>query len=113
MLMETTEKVEQIKTLLTKHKASDIVVLDVHHLTTLIDYLIICTGTSTRHLRALSEHLRQFSITIDEKTKSNDNPDTGWMLVDMNDCVVHLMTEEKRAFYALEKLWYVEDSLTE
>jgi ribosome-associated protein len=111
--MNAEEKVSLITAILTKHKAADIVTLDVHHLTSLLHYLIICTGTSTRHIRALANHLARFSTTIDEKTKSHDDPETGWMLIDLGDCVVHLMTEEMRTFYALEKLWHVEDSLTE
>jgi len=88
-------------------KAENIVILDVRGISMVADFLVICDGSSLPHLRAIrnevSDRLRE-----DHKMKpyaSHGAPDSGWMLLDFGDVVVHIFHAEKRAFYALEDLW--------
>ena len=94
-----TEALEQIK-------AKDITTINVENLTEMMRYIIICTATSMTHARALSKNLES---TI--KTSKIDllgiegQANSGWILVDLGDVVIHIMLPETRDFYQLEKLW--------
>lgn len=87
-------------------KGTEIKVLNVSELTTLTDYMVICTATSSRQLQALAknvvsearaEGMRPYNRNFE---KAND-----WALIDFGDVIVHIMLEEARSYYALEKLW--------
>lgn len=87
-------------------KARNVVTLDVRKLTSMADYMIVATGTSNRHVKALAVNVQ------DELRKQDLRPigvegDTTceWVLVDFGDIVVHVMLPEARAFYDLEGLW--------
>lgn len=88
------------------YKALDITTLDVRELTDITDAMIICSGTSKRHLQTLSEQLvlnakkNGLTPTGIEGTEQGE-----WILVDLVDVVVHIMLPETREFYSLEKLW--------
>jgi ribosome-associated protein len=87
-------------------KAKDTLVLDVGRLTSITDYMIIATGTSGRHVRSVANRLV-------EKCKEKHLPtlgiegleDANWVLVDLQDVVVHIMQAGTRDFYKLENLW--------
>lgn len=89
-------------------KGVDISVLDVMGLTSITDRMIIVSGTSSRHVKALAD-----SVAL--KAKHAGNPALGiegeqtgeWILIDLGDVIVHVMLPETREFYALEKLWSV------
>lgn len=89
-------------------KAQDVVRLDVRKLTSIADTLVIASGTSNRHVKALANN-------VIEGAKEHDVPPIGvegesagdWVLVDLGDVIVHVMQPETRAFYNLEKLWAV------
>ena len=89
-------------------KAIDVRVIDVRKLTSITDIMVIASGTSTRHIKAIADN-----ITLDAKkfgvTALGVEGDKGseWILVDLADVVVHVMTPKIREFYALEKLWSV------
>lgn len=88
------------------HKASDIVSLSIKKLTDIADYMIICTATSNRHVKALNDNLllEAKKIGIKKLGEESDN-NTEWGLADFGDIIVHIMTEKKRQLYALEKMW--------
>lgn len=71
------------------------------------DYFVICTGNSDRQLRALADNVReQVKETYGKLPASVEGtPDSGWMLMDYGDTVVHLFQEEKRRYYDLEGMW--------
>jgi ribosome-associated protein len=87
-------------------KALDTVCLDVRHLTPIMDTMIITSGRSDRHVRAIADALverckqRGFAPLGVEGTDSGE-----WVLVDFTDVIVHVMLPRTRAFYDLERLW--------
>ena len=88
-------------------KGDKITVLDVKQHTDMMEFMVICAGTSKRHVNALGQnvmsHLKQHGLqALGAEGKGAEND---WVLVDLYDVVVHVMTEEARAFYDLEKLW--------
>lgn len=89
-------------------KALNVTSLDVKELTTLIDYMIIATGTSSRHVHSIADHLIQHmkSRHIPVYGVEGDQNDE-WILVDLGNLIVHIMQEKTRTFYNLEKLWSI------
>ena len=91
-------------------KAVDILTLDVRDKTSVTDVMVICSGTSSRHVKSLSDN-------VIHKTKEAGTPPIGvegqaaaeWVLVDLGNVVVHIMMPEIRDFYQLERLWSVEN----
>jgi ribosome-associated protein len=88
-------------------KAEDIVLLDLRPDSVIADFFVICSGNSDRQLRALAEHVRE-SV----KTRYNRLPfhvegqaESGWVLMDYGDIVVHLFLQEEREYYDLEGLY--------
>ena len=88
------------------HKAIDIRCLDVAHLTSMMDYMIVATGRSDRHVRALGDALvRECKDKGIEVLGSEGQEAAEWLLVDLVDVVVHVMLPRTREFYEIEKLW--------
>ncbi|HEC12246.1 MAG TPA: ribosome silencing factor [Acidiferrobacteraceae bacterium] len=87
-------------------KAQDIQVLDVHQMTDIADFMVIATGTSSRHVKAMADK------TIDAMKEHGHRPlgmegeqEGEWVLVDFGDLILHVMLPATRSFYDLEKLW--------
>ena len=80
--------------------------LDVQQITILADYFVICSAGSERQLQALTEGLsRQLKADVGKPLAVEGEPESGWMLADYGDVVVHLFLPQARAFYTLEELW--------
>ena len=91
---------------LDSNKALDVVSIDLANKSSMADYMIIASGTSSRHIQALSEQvLEQFKNNgiINCKIEGKDSND--WKLIDGIDLIVHIFNPEKRKFYELEKMW--------
>jgi len=87
-------------------KGADIVVLDVAERTSVTDWMIVVTGTSARHVKSLANEVIEKSKEAGVRPIGTEGESDGnWILVDLGDVVVHVMTRESRDFYALEKLW--------
>lgn len=87
-------------------KAINITVLDVRSQTTITDYMLICTGQSSRHIKAITEQTASHMKLQGLSALSVTGVDTGdWALIDFGDFVVHVMSAQSRAFYNLEGLW--------
>ena len=87
-------------------RAVDVVVLDVQGLSSVTDYFLVCSGKSTTHLQTISEAI------LDELKHDGVRPlhaegvaDSGWLLLDYGDVLMHVFLEDTRAYYALERLW--------
>ncbi len=88
-------------------KAEDIVLLDLRPDAIIADYFIICNGNSDRQLKALVDHVRTGVKESYRKLPYSVEgvAESGWVLMDYGDVVVHLFVEEKRLYYDLEGLW--------
>jgi ribosome-associated protein len=89
-----------------ENKAEDIRVLDVSGLSPITDFIVICSGTSMPHLKAIMRDIgKDVQEKLSEQPHSSDgNPDARWML-DYVNVMVHVMLEDMRTLYALEDLW--------
>ena len=91
-------------------KAKDIVVLDVHKLTSITDIMVIASGTSSRQVKALADNVVEKAKAAGCRPLSVEGEREGeWILVDLADVVVHVMLPTTRDFYQLEKLWGMEE----
>lgn len=89
-------------------KGLDITVIDIAEKSSIADAMMVATGTSKRHVRSLAESVRQSAKQSEHPPLGFEGGDSSdWILVDLGDIIVHVMTQEKRDFYALEKLWSV------
>ncbi len=87
-------------------KARSITVLDVRDLTDVTDVMVVASGRSTRHVKATAEHLIERSRAAGCRPLGVEGLREGeWVLVDLGDLVLHVMTPETRETYQLEKLW--------
>ena len=97
---------DKIVKVLDQNKASDIVIINLNGKSTIADYMIIASGTSSRHIQALSEQvLEQFKDNGVFNSKIEGKESSEWKLVDGIDLIVHIFNPEKRKFYELEKMW--------
>jgi ribosome-associated protein len=89
-------------------KARDIRVMDVTRLTSVTDFMVIASGTSDRHVKSIADRLIERAVAGGLKPLGVEGKDTGeWVLVDLQDVVVHVMQPRAREFYKLESLWDV------
>ena len=87
-------------------KGQDIVAIDVHGKSSITDCMIICTGTSTRHVMSIADHVVQESRAAGMLPLGVEGEAAAdWIVVDLGDVMVHVMQEESRRRFALEKLW--------
>lgn len=90
-------------------KGKNIVQMDVRELSDVMDTLVIASGTSSRHVKSLANNVVEDAKHQGHQPLGVEGADTGdWVLVDFGDIVVHVMQEETRGFYDLEKLWSME-----
>ena len=95
-----------LKSTLEDAKAKDIIILDVRGLTSITDTMVVCTGTSNRHLQSIASKLAESSKEAGNPPLSVEGePGCDWILVDLGDAIVHVMLKEAREFYDIEALW--------
>ena len=104
--MEPKELAKSVVEILSNKKAADLRMMEVTDLTTLADYFIIATGTSSTHLKTLAEEVEYvlkkqgvFPSRIEGRSGGN------WVLIDYGAVVVHVLLSEAREFYSIERLW--------
>ena len=104
------DKIFDLKTIilntLDSNKALDIISIDLANKSSIADYMIIASGTSSRHIQALSEQvLEKFKNSGIQNCKIEGKDSNDWKLIDGIDVIVHIFNPEKRKFYELEKMW--------
>ena len=91
---------------LDSNKALDIISIDLKNKSSMADYMIVASGTSSRHIQALSEQVLEKLKANGIKNSKIEGKESGdWKLVDGIDLIVHIFNPEKRKFYELEKIW--------
>ena len=104
--MEHEELKRFVKDKLEDVKGRDIIDIDVTGKSTVTDSLLICSGNSKRHVVSIAQNLVQQSKQMGEKPLHVEGQDLGeWILIDYGDVVVHVMQDQTRDLYQLEKLW--------
>ena len=104
--MKVTDLKKDVEKILDNNKAKNIISIDLRNKSYIADYMIIASGTSSRHLQALSEILINELKKIGmDKCRIEGRESNDWKLVDTNDIIVHIFHPEKRKFYDLEKMW--------
>ena len=95
-----------MRQLIEDKKGQDLVILDVRGLSSVTDFYVITTGTSSPHLKSLAEELM---VRLKEDNircyRQSGTADSGWVVLDYVDVVIHLFSPEQRDYYALERLW--------
>ncbi len=95
-----------IADVITETPASDTTVIDIHELSTIADFFVICSGENERQLRAISRLLLdQLGDQGIEPKRVEGEPISGWILMDFGDVIVHIFDRELRTFYNLEERW--------
>jgi len=107
--MQTKELLTIIEDVLDERKGENITVIDVIGKTSITDYMVVVTSTSERHASALSDYVLEKVKEIGLKPLSVEGRKVSdWVLLDLGDVILHVMTAQARDFYQLEKLWSVE-----
>jgi ribosome-associated protein len=111
--MQTKELLQIAKDVLDEHKGENITIIDVVGKTSITDYMVVVTATSERHAKALSGYVlekikKQGFVPLGVEGQQGSD----WVLLDLGDVILHVMTAKARDFYQLEKLWSVERNET-
>jgi len=111
--MESEQFTQYIVAALDDLKAVNTVTLDVRALTDVMDFMVIASGTSNRHVKSLASHASVEAKKQGMAPMGTEGEDAGeWVLVDFGDVVVHVMLPATRDFYDLERLWTVPEAIS-
>ena len=91
--------------ILDKKKGMDIKALEITELTSVADYFLLVTGTSSTHIRALADEVDEELSKLGVQPDHIEGKSTGWILLDYKSVVVHIFTQSERELFNLEKLW--------
>jgi ribosome-associated protein len=109
--MNSDELCELVVDALEEIKGLDIIRLDVRRMTTVTDWMIVASGTSSRHVQALVDNVAEQAKAAGHRPTGIEGEGGGeWVLLDLQDALVHVMLPKVREFYNLEKLWSITPS---
>ncbi|MDC8011904.1 ribosome silencing factor [Tahibacter soli] len=98
----------EVKRALEELKAKDVVEIDVRGRTSIADYIVVASGTSTRHVKSVADEVVKYAKKTGVMPLGVEGQrEAEWVLVDLGDIVVHVMLPRVREFYGLERLWTV------
>jgi ribosome-associated protein len=105
-MIETTTLARRIVDMAGDKQANEIVLLDIRTQSTIADYFVICSAESDRQLRAIVEHIdetvtKEFGLN----PKIEGTAESGWILMDYDDVVIHVFNSVQRDYYRLDRLW--------
>ena len=106
-VLEFQELARKIVDIVSEKQAEDVVMLDLRDASIITDYFVLCTGTSDRQIKALTDEIVK-TISREDKQKplrTEGAADSGWVLLDYGGVVVHIFSPEMRDLYRLEKVW--------
>ena len=104
--MQTNELVAFVADKIDDMKGRDIVTLDVRGKSSVTEFMVVCSGTSTRHAKSVAGYLAAECKKVGVQPLGIEGESSGeWVLLDLDSVVVHVMLDETRNFYQLEKLW--------
>ncbi len=104
--MDSKEKLALVLEAADEKRALDVVTLEVSDLTLMTDYMVICSGTSTIHIRSVADGiLEKLKAAGIKGIRAEGYQDARWVLIDYGDVVVHVFAEAEREFYRLEEFW--------
>lgn len=103
--MQTNELLENAVKILDNKKAENITALEITDLSSVADYFVIVSGTSSTHIKALAEELEEKLTALGKEPNHVEGRTTGWILLDYGTVVVHIFTPDDRENFNLEKLW--------
>lgn len=113
--LDSKKIIKKIILILEDKKCEDIKVLNLENVNSYLSIFVICTVNNVVQARAASRELektlKEFKLGPGNQEKKAHNSDNGWILLDLGEIIVHLMTPEKRSFYDLERLWGDANSL--
>lgn len=99
-----------VRDALAELKGKDVVEIDVRGKSSVADYMVVVSGTSTRHVKSIADEVVKFAKRLDLMPLGVEGErEAEWILVDLGDVIVHVMLPRVREFYALERLWTVGD----
>lgn len=90
---------------LEEEKCSDIVLINISKSSSIADYLILANATSTTAVKAVAKHLKDYNFEGETVIRAEGLKEGEWAVLDYGNILVHILLEDKRAFYNLEKLW--------
>lgn len=103
--MTAQEKLDTITSAADELKAERIETLNVREKTSIADFFVVCSGNSDRHVQSIADKVSELMATRREKPLRTEGENSGWVLQDYGDVILHVMREEQRQFYDLETLW--------
>lgn len=99
------ELIQRCARILEGRKGDDIVIMDLRGVNSYLDYFLIATGNSRVHCRAMARELEKFMRENGWRTRNTPDHESGWIILDFSELIVHIFTQEMREYYQLEKLW--------
>ncbi|MBR1507370.1 MAG: ribosome silencing factor [Eubacterium sp.] len=104
--MDIKERIEIIKAALSDKKATDINVLDISEKSVISDYFIIASGSNRNQIEAICDNVEEELYKVGVELRNREGrADGGWILLDYDDIIVHIFTDEMREFYDLDHTW--------
>ncbi|MBN1534983.1 MAG: ribosome silencing factor [Spirochaetes bacterium] len=91
--------------LLEEKKGENIAILDLRGVNSYLDYFLIVTGNSHVHCRSLARGVMKLMASRNRSARNKADLNSGWIILDFDEIIIHIFTEDLRGFYQLEKLW--------
>lgn len=106
-MLDTNSELNTLQQILEDIQATDVTVIDVREQTSITDYMVICCGRSSRHVKAIAEYVLEEMKRAGFPSLGNTGIENGeWALIDLGDIIVHVLQPSTREFYNLEELWH-------